>query len=104
MESRIEIDEQYNDDMRDTRTLRQKVTMHAAACTALFNEYCASLDLFFYILAETRLKAYEKECEKKLAVSYELCQNYYVVEGSIYMYMTGILLHMTSTQRKEGSR
>ena len=28
MESRIEIDEQYNDDMRDTRTLRQKVSMH----------------------------------------------------------------------------
>ena len=27
MESRIEIDEQYNDDMRDTRTLRQKVCM-----------------------------------------------------------------------------
>ena len=25
MVSRIEIDEQYNDDMRDTRTLRQKV-------------------------------------------------------------------------------
>ena len=25
MASRIEIDEQYNDDMRDTRTLRQKV-------------------------------------------------------------------------------
>ena len=25
MESRIEIDEQYNEDMRDTRTLRQKV-------------------------------------------------------------------------------
>ena len=31
----IEIDEQYNDDMRDTRTLRQKVTMHAAVCTVL---------------------------------------------------------------------
>ena len=27
MESRIEIDEQYNDDMRDTRTLRQKVSI-----------------------------------------------------------------------------
>ena len=48
MESRIEIDEQYNDDMRDTRTLRQKVTMHAATCTALFNECRALLDLFFF--------------------------------------------------------
>ena len=47
MESRIEINEQYNDDVRDTRTLRQKVTMHAAACTALLDEYRASLDLFF---------------------------------------------------------
>ena len=28
MESRIEIDEQYNDDMRDTRTLRQKVSSY----------------------------------------------------------------------------
>ena len=48
MESRIEIDEQYNDDMRDTRTLRQKVTMHAAAYTVLFNACRALLD-FFYI-------------------------------------------------------
>ena len=47
MESRIEIDEQYNDDMRDTRTLRQKVTMHVAAYTVLFDAYHALLNFFF---------------------------------------------------------
>ena len=34
MESRIEIDEQYNDDMRDTRTLRQKVSSYT--CTYMY--------------------------------------------------------------------
>ena len=28
MESRIEMDEQYNDEMRDTRTLKQKVSSY----------------------------------------------------------------------------
>ena len=48
MESRIEIDEQYNDDMRDTRTLRQKVTMNAAACAVLFDAYIMHHSLFFF--------------------------------------------------------
>ena len=48
MGSRIEINEQYNDDMRDARTLRQKVTMYAATCTALFDAYVMHHSIFFF--------------------------------------------------------
>ena len=75
MESRIEIDEQYNDDMRDTRTLRQKVSM---LLVPYYMYIHALLDLY-QREAETRLKVYDKKCEKRLAVSlymYEQCHVY----------------------------
>ena len=53
MESRIEIDEQYNDDMRDTRTLRQKVTMLLVLYYLTYIMHC----LIFFTLERSRNEA-----------------------------------------------
>lgn len=84
----MEMEAQYDDEMRDTRTLRQKVYMYRSISSNCqlartgFSRKCVLHmvlpigDLFLFVLlfllkreAESKTKVYDKKCEKRLTVS-----------------------------------